>query len=213
MDAFTNARPKIAPYPFTTKIPNLGVLQASEDRDVIIADIPGIIEGASDGRGLGIQFLKHISRTAGLLFMIDCSEDSCFDAYETLCRELEGFSEELLKKPHIVLCNKIDVEGAEERAFKIIETIKKMEKDTKVLPVSVAAHIGMNDIRLAILDLVTKLDDAPEKFNADGTRVSSGSFLTNKKEGTSLNPDFLSTRSVDEDAEVQFPGSEEGSEF
>ena len=97
--------------------------------------------------------------------------------------------------------------------MKIIETIQKTEKETKVLPVSVAAHIGMNDIRLAILDLVTELDDAPEKFNADGTRVSSGSFLTNKKEGTSLNPDFLSTRSVDEDAEVQFPGSETGSEF
>lgn len=208
LDAFTNARPKIAPYPFTTKIPNLGVLQASDERDVIIADIPGIIEGASDGKGLGIQFLKHISRTAGLLFMIDCSDDSCFGAYETLCRELEGFSSDLLKKPHIVLCNKIDLEGAKERALKIAETIKKIEKDTKILAVSVAAHIGMNEIRLAILDLVTKLDGAQEQFNSDGTRISSGSFLTNKKEGTSINPDFMSTRSVDEDAEIQFPGSE-----
>lgn len=208
LDAFTNARPKIAPYPFTTKIPNLGVLQASDERDVIIADIPGIIEGASDGKGLGIQFLKHISRTAGLLFMIDCSDDSCFGAYETLCRELEGFSSDLLKKPHIVLCNKIDLEGAKERAFKIAEMIKKTEKDTKVLAVSVAAHIGMNEIRLAILDLVTKLDGAPEQFNSDGTRISSGSFLTNKKEGTSINPDFMNTRSVDEGAEIQFPGSE-----
>ena len=66
----------------------------------------------------------------------------------------------------------------------------------------------MNEIRLAILDLVTKLDGAPEQFNSDGTRISSGSFLTNKKEGTSINPDFMSTRSVDEDAEIQFPGSE-----
>lgn len=208
LDAFTNARPKIAPYPFTTKIPNLGVLQASDERDVIIADIPGIIEGASDGKGLGIQFLKHISRTAGLLFMIDCSDDSCFGAYETLCRELEGFSVELLKKPHIVLCNKIDLEGSKERAEQIAGQIKKTEPETTVLPVSVAAHIGMNDIRLAILDLVTKLDGTPQQFNADGTTVSSGSFLTNKKEGTSLNPTFMSTRSVDEDAEIQFPGSE-----
>ncbi len=208
LDAFTNARPKIAPYPFTTKIPNLGVLQASDERDVIIADIPGIIEGASDGKGLGIQFLKHISRTAGLLFMIDCSDDSCFGAYETLCRELEGFSVDLLKKPHIVLCNKIDLEGSKERAEQIAQQIKKAEPETTVLPVSVAAHIGMNDIRLAILDLVTKLDGSPQQFNADGTKVSSGSFLTNKKEGTSLNPTFMSTRSVDEDAEIQFPGSE-----
>ena len=208
LDAFTNARPKIAPYPFTTKIPNLGVLRANEERDVIIADIPGIIEGASDGKGLGIRFLKHISRTAGLLFMIDCSEDECFTAYKTLCDELGGYSEDLLKKPRIVLCNKIDVEGAKERAQKVMEQIKKEDKDTTVLSVSVACHIGMNDIRLAILDLVTKLEEQGEQYDSNGQKISSGSFLTSKKEGTSINPDFLATRSVDDDQEVQFPGSE-----
>ena len=70
LDFFTNARPKIAPYPFTTKVPNLGVLHVDSDADIIIADIPGIIEGASEGAGLGIRFLKHISRTVALLFMI-----------------------------------------------------------------------------------------------------------------------------------------------
>lgn len=208
LDAFTNARPKIAPYPFTTKIPNLGVLRADEERDVIIADIPGIIEGASEGKGLGIRFLKHISRTAGLLFMIDCSEDECFGAYETLCSELKGFSEDLLEKPRIVLCNKIDVEGAAERARKVAENIRKSGKDTVVIPVSVAERIGMNDIRLAILELVTKLDSEGVKYNSNGEVVSSGSFLTAKKEADVLNPDFLATRSVDENAEIQFPGSE-----
>lgn len=208
LDAFTNARPKIAPYPFTTKIPNLGVLHASDERDVIIADIPGIIEGASDGKGLGIQFLKHISRTAGLLFMIDCSDETCFTAYKTLCRELEGFSTELLNKPHIVLCNKIDIEGAAQRAQKVASEIKTAEKDTVVLNVSVAERIGMNDIRLAILGLIEKLDSKEERYNPDGTKMSSGSFLTAKKEGDSLNPLFMATRSVDESAEVQFPGSE-----
>lgn len=208
LDAFTNARPKIAPYPFTTKIPNLGVLHASDERDVIIADIPGIIEGASDGKGLGIQFLKHISRTAGLLFMIDCSDETCFTAYKTLCRELEGFSTELLNKPHIVLCNKIDIEGAAQRAQKVASEIKTAEKDIVVLNVSVAERIGMNDIRLAILGLIEKLDSKEERYNPDGTKMSSGSFLTAKKEGDSLNPLFMATRSVDESAEVQFPGSE-----
>ena len=103
LDALTRARPKIAPYPFTTKIPNLGVLHSKSGEDIIIADIPGIIEGASEGKGLGIRFLKHISRTAGLVFMIDCSEESCLSAYKTLCDELAGFSEDLLKKPKIVL--------------------------------------------------------------------------------------------------------------
>lgn len=208
LDAFTNARPKIAPYPFTTKIPNLGVLHASDERDVIIADIPGIIEGAADGKGLGIQFLKHISRTAGLLFMIDCSDDSCFSAYRTLCNELESFSKELLQKPHIVLCNKVDIEGASERAKKVATDIKAEEKDTVVLPVSVAERIGMNDIRLAILSLIDKLDGQEQKYNADGTRMSTGSFLSSRKDRDSMRTDFMSTRSVDESAEVQFPGSE-----
>lgn len=208
LDAFTNARPKIAPYPFTTKIPNLGVLHASDERDVIIADIPGIIEGAADGKGLGIQFLKHISRTAGLLFMIDCSDDSCFSAYGTLCNELESFSKELLQKPHIVLCNKVDIEGASERAKKVASGIKAEEKDTVVLPVSVAERIGMNDIRLAILSLIDKLDGQEQKYNEDGTRMSTGSFLSSRKERDSMRTDFMSTRSVDESAEVQFPGSE-----
>lgn len=208
LDAFTNARPKIAPYPFTTKIPNLGVLRADEERDVIIADIPGIIEGASEGKGLGIRFLKHISRTAGLIFMIDCSDDECFKAYDALVGELEGYSKELLSKPRMVLCNKIDVEGARERALKVREAILAKEKDTVVIPVSVAAHMGMNDIRLAILDMVSKMD-GEEVVNEDGTKVSSnGGFLTARKSGFALNPTFMETRSVDEFQEVQYPGSE-----
>ena len=208
LDAFTNARPKIAPYPFTTKIPNLGVLRADETRDVVIADIPGIIEGASDGKGLGIRFLKHISRTAGLLFMIDCSDENCFTAYNTLCSELAGFSKDLVLKKRIVLCNKIDVEGAMENARKIQAEIASKEKDTVVLCVSVAEHIGMNDIRLAILNLVEQMESEGQKVNSRGETVSSGSILTSKKESSSINPSFLETRSVDEDAEIQFPGAE-----
>ena len=195
LDAFTNARPKIAPY------------RADAERDVIIADIPGIIEGASEGAGLGIRFLKHISRTAGLLFMIDCSDENCLTAYKTLCTELEGFSKDLLGKPHIVLCNKIDIEGALENAEKIAEEIKKVEPDTKVIPVSVAAHKGMNDVRIAILELVTKMA-GEGAFTSTGERVSDGSFLSSKKKGTSLSADFLATRSVDEFMEEQFPGQD-----
>ncbi|MBQ3671665.1 MAG: GTPase ObgE [Treponema sp.] len=210
LDAFTAARPKIAPYPFTTKIPNLGVLRASDERDVIIADIPGIIEGASEGRGLGIRFLKHISRTAGLLFMIDASDPDCRTAYKTLCAELGGYSQELLSKPRIVLCNKIDIEGAEGNARLIGEDIRASEPNTVVLPVSVAAHRGMNEIRLAILDLINALDER-ERTGANGEKISSGSFLTGKKKASSLNPSFLSSRSVNEydEREIQFPGSEQ----
>ena len=194
LDAFTNARPKIAPYPFTTKIPNLGVLRADDETDVIIADIPGIIEGASEGAGLGIQFLKHISRTAGLIFMIDVSEDACFGAFKTLRGELEGYSKDLLAKPHIVLCNKIDEDGAAARAEKVAAEVGELEPDTKVFNVSVILHEGLNDVRLAILDIMNALEKAEAQVAEAG-----------KAEKKS----FLQTRSVDDTMEVQFPGQEQ----
>ena len=107
LDRFTNARPKIAPYPFTTKIPNLGVLTLG-DQDIILADIPGLIEGASGGAGLGIRFLKHIARTTALAFLVDLSEDSYSEAFAILCKELEAFSPELVRKPRILVGTKTD---------------------------------------------------------------------------------------------------------
>jgi GTPase len=208
LDAFTNARPKIAPYPFTTKIPNLGVLCADADRDIIIADIPGIIEGASEGAGLGIRFLKHISRTAGLLFMIDCSDENYATAYKTLCNELSEYSKELAGKSHIVLCNKIDVDGARERADEVAEAIHRSEPDTLVLAVSVAERWGLDEVRRAIIDLVNTMEQKAGTYSAGGERISDGSFLTTKKQADSFNPDFLKTRSVDDDADFQSPGDE-----
>ena len=124
LDKFTNARPKIAPYPFTTKIPNLGVLTlgggrrdaAADSRDIIIADIPGLIEGASEGLGLGIRFLKHISRTAVLAFLIDIGEDNFLEAFDILYRELEAFSPELISKRRIIIVTKLDLEAGEGNA-------------------------------------------------------------------------------------------------
>ncbi|MDO4506966.1 MAG: GTPase ObgE [Spirochaetales bacterium] len=195
LDLFTNARPKIAPYPFTTKIPNLGVLHVDTDTDLIIADIPGIIEGASEGAGLGIRFLKHISRTACLLFMIDCSDDNYLEAYDLLLKELEGFGGDLTKKPRIVLCNKIDVEGAEERAQEVVEKLTARDSEIKVIPVSVMARKNMNEARLAIVSLVEKMNAAKDAEKKD-------------VEGKPAKSDFMAGRSVDDSMEVQFPGSE-----
>jgi GTP-binding protein len=124
LDAFTNARPKIAPYPFTTKIPNLGVLtlgSVQDSRDIIIADIPGLIEGASDGAGLGIRFLKHISRAAALVFLVDLSEPNYLEAFDILHGELESFSPDLTKKKRIICGSKLDLEGAPEALEKLRE--------------------------------------------------------------------------------------------
>ncbi len=199
LDLFTNARPKIAPYPFTTKVPNLGVLHVDENNDIIIADIPGIIEGASEGAGLGTRFLKHISRTAGLLFMIDCSDDSCLNAYQSLVDELEKYGGGLAEKPRIVLCNKIDVEGAKERAMQVRDVIASVSPDVPVIPVSVMARENIGNARKTIIDLVEKMErtHAPGKNHAgDGS------------DGGEKHSSFLETRSVDESMGEQFPGSE-----
>ena len=108
------ARPKIANYPFTTLVPNLGVVRG-KSRDFVLADIPGIIEGASEGRGLGVQFLKHCERTRLLVIMLDLDPNTgrdLLDEYETLENEMGAFSEELLTKPRIVAVNKVDAFGS-----------------------------------------------------------------------------------------------------
>ena len=197
LTAFTNARPKIAPYPFTTIIPNLGVLRIDDESDIIIADIPGIIEGASEGLGLGDTFLKHITRTSCLIFMIDCSDENYLEAYQTLCNELEQYSDELMEKPRIVLCNKIDVDGAFERAIEIQQKIKETEPETKVIPVSVMGGRGMKDAQHAIVSLVNEVEKRSDEESF---------FATSEKENS-----FMAGRAYiddDEDDYVQYPGSE-----
>lgn len=201
LDLFTNARPKIAPYPFTTKIPNLGVLHVDVDKDFIIADIPGIIEGASEGAGLGIRFLKHISRTAGLLFMIDCSDTNYLEAYDLLLNELEKFGGGLIDKPRIVLCNKIDVEGAESNAWEVKEAIEKKDPNVKVFLCSVMARKNIDEVRTAIINLVEEMDRMHQPgINHAENEVES--FKTVKKSS------FMEGRSVDNTMEEQFPGAD-----
>lgn len=106
--ALTAARPKIAPYPFTTLTPNIGRVLVSEEESFTLADIPGLIEGAHLGRGLGIRFLKHLKRTRMLVFVIDASAEPAF-ACETARREIEAFDAALLKRPAVIALNKIDL--------------------------------------------------------------------------------------------------------
>jgi GTP-binding protein len=160
LERFTNARPKIAPYPFTTKIPNLGVLSL-DDRDIILADIPGLIEGASGGLGLGIRFLKHISRTSALLFLIDLSQDNFLEAFGTLCRELEAFSPDLLRKPRLILGTKTDLEESSGR----LEALRERHPGENIRGISVFSGEGLAELAG---DLV-RLADA-----ASGDAVSQG---------------------------------------
>ena len=138
----TNANPRVGSYPFTTKIPNLGVY-ALDDQDIVLADIPGIIEGASQGAGLGIRFLKHIARTRGLLFLIDVSQENYLDSFEILSGELKAFSPELAERRRVILATKMDTEGSGEKLTKLMEKYPGEE----IHGISVFSGFGMDKIK------------------------------------------------------------------
>jgi GTP-binding protein len=162
LDAFTNARPKIAPYPFTTKIPNLGMLKAW-DRDIVLADIPGIIEGAHEGHGLGIRFLKHISRTAALAYLIDLSDDGFLSAFSILEGELREFSPELAEKERIVIGTKLDLEGCEGRFAELLAALP----NERVLGISVFSGKGLEEVKKAFFDFAEGAEETKETTAGD----------------------------------------------
>jgi GTP-binding protein len=120
------ARPRVAAYPFTTLIPHLGVIRGPDYRDVVLADLPGIIEGAHEGKGLGDQFLKHVERTRLIVHLVDCSPEALHPparAYATIRKELESHSPVLAAKPEIVVATKLDATGAVRRAAALAKVI------------------------------------------------------------------------------------------
>lgn len=151
LSVFTNADPKIGSYPFTTKIPNLGVMRLKGE-DVVIADIPGIIEGASEGAGLGIRFLKHISRTAFLAFLIDLSDPDLLKIYPLLKTELKKFSEELYLKKSVLVGTKLDLPGAEDN----LEKLKKAFPEEKIFGISSISNRNVTEVMKTFLELSKK---------------------------------------------------------
>lgn len=120
----SDARPKIADYPFTTLIPNLGIVRFREFKSCVMADIPGLIEGAAQGKGLGIQFLKHIQRTRLVIYVVDVNEEDIKAALKTLQKELKEFDPKLLKRPSITVVTKIDT-VSESDLKKLSKTLPK----------------------------------------------------------------------------------------
>jgi len=135
ISSISNARPKISDYPFTTLIPNLGIVKYGQYKSFVMADIPGLIEGASSGKGLGTQFLKHIERTKILVFIIDLNSEDVENEYNLLCSELKLFDEKLLDKPRVILLSKLDLiskDDAELIFFKGINHVIKISSVSKV---------------------------------------------------------------------------------
>ena len=166
LDYYTNARPKIAPYPFTTKIPNLGIMNVRE-RDIVLADIPGIIEGAHEGAGLGIRFLKHIARTKVLAFLIDLSDPNWETAFSVLLEELRSFSPELADKRRVVIGTKLDLEETEGR----LETLAGALPGESVTGISVFSKAGLEELKDIFLALVVECEAEEEARAKEGARL------------------------------------------
>ena len=150
--AITSATPKIANYKFTTLNPNLGVA-VYDNKEITLADIPGIIEGAHEGTGLGTKFLKHIERCKTLLHLIDITEENIENAYQQVKKELGDYSKELLKKKEIIVLNKTDQLDKDE-AKKILENFSKNKK-SKVLMLSTLEKSSISNIKAKLLSYVS----------------------------------------------------------
>ena len=155
----SKAKPKIAAYHFTTLTPNLGVCKDKLGRSFVMADLPGLIEGASQGEGLGDRFLRHIERTKVIAHVIDMSGYEGRDPYEDyqiINKELADFSEKLLKKPQIIIANKMDLPNAKEN----LEQFKKKVK-LHVYEISAMSNIGLDEVLVALGDALDKIEDTP----------------------------------------------------
>lgn len=186
------AKPKIADYHFTTLVPNLGMVETDDHRTFVMADLPGLIEGAHEGIGLGHQFLRHIERTRVIVHVIDMSGlegREPIDDYRTINAELEQYNMRLMERPQIIVANKMDMPDAEENLIAFKEALG--DEDIQVFPISALTRTGLDPLLYAVLDL---LETTPEFPMLEEIEEDENSVLY-KHESTG--PDFIISRDDD----------------
>lgn len=165
----SNARPKIADYHFTTLVPNLGVVSLGEGRGFVMADIPGIIEGAAEGVGLGLDFLRHIERTRVILHVIDAASVEGRDPVqdiEAINEELTSYSKQMAERPTIIVANKLDVLSAEDRE-EILSKLKNRFPDVPVMAISAATGEGIKELLEETYKMIQTAPDDVMEFNSE----------------------------------------------
>ena len=153
LSILTKARPKIANYPFTTINPNLGV-SFYDDKEITLADIPGLIEGAHQGTGLGYKFLRHIERCKNILHLIDISNEDIFKSYMQVKNEIRKFDKKIEKKKEIIVLNKTDLLSKEEINNKLEKIKKKIKKN--ILTISIMKNSGLNNLKQTLIKNVSE---------------------------------------------------------
>ncbi len=182
LSVITDAKPKIANYHFTTLSPNLGVVQVDNGESFVIADIPGLIEGASEGVGLGHEFLRHIERTRILVHLVDVSAQDGRDPVEDFYKineELEKYSEKLAEKPQLVVANKTDIPGTEENFERLKKEVEKAGYE--IMAISAVTQQGVKELEYKILEMVNTYE--PEEIHEE---VSPEAIYTMKEKNNEV---------------------------
>lgn len=184
LSVVSSAKPKIANYHFTTLVPNLGVVKAYEDKSFVIADIPGLVEGAAEGVGLGTAFLRHVDRCRLLVHIVDisaCEGRNPIEDFETINNELKNHSERLSGLPQIVVGNKCDIIYDSELADSFKEYVEKL--GYKYFTISAASRIGLKEV---IAEIVTQLDELPETLVYEAEYVSAPAVVDKSNKDFSI---------------------------
>ena len=171
LSVVSSARPKIAEYHFTTIVPNLGMVETEDGRSFVMADLPGLIEGAHSGVGLGHQFLRHIERTRVIVHVIDMASmegRNPYEDYVTINNELEQYNLRLMERPQIIVANKMDMPGAEEN---LAEFKNKLTDDYPVFPISAVTRIGLRELLFAITDKIEQTPEFPLQADTEDDEV------------------------------------------
>lgn len=166
------AKPKIGDYPFTTLSPNLGVVDVGDGRSFVMADLPGLIEGAHQGVGLGHEFLRHVERTRLILHVIDIAATEGRDPFEDWQKindELRLYSEKLAERPQLIIANKMDMPGADEHLALFKERLAELGRDEEIFPISAIAKKGLQQVLYRVADLLEELPDTPAAAEAAET--------------------------------------------
>lgn len=170
LSVVTAAKPKIASYPFTTLSPNIGVVALDDGRSFVMGDMPGIIEGAAEGVGLGLQFLRHIERTKVLLLLIDMSGiegRDPYDDFETILMELEKHDPNLMKKPQIIVANKMDMPDAESNLNEFKEKLGELDREYEIYEISALRQQGLNAVLYRTVELLEEYEEIVEEQPID----------------------------------------------
>ncbi len=172
LSVVSSAKPKIAEYHFTTIVPNLGMVETEDNRSFVMADLPGLIEGASEGVGLGHQFLRHIERTRVIVHVIDMAAMEGRNPYEdylTINKELEEYNLRLTERPQIIVANKMDMPEAEENLQKFKE---QLQEEFPIFPISALSRKGLRELLFSIADKIEQTPEFPLEHEEEETGIN-----------------------------------------